>query len=295
MSVPVIFKDSDLQRQFQQDGFAKISLLDEASVKRLSDMFYTYMKGAPDSFYSSSYLQDYTQKKLISTKIGEVILPRLERFFCDFTWFGSAYLSKGNGPATEMPMHQDWTIVDERMFVALNIWTPLQDTNEENGTLEVIPGSHRFHACLRAPTLPFYFMGHEDAMKKLLVPIHTKAGEAIVLNQAVIHYSKPNMTEQDRLAITTGIKTSGAPMLFYYWNKEEPDVVREYSQDEDFLLQWADFHKDIFLPPKFGRIKGKKALVYPETTQSEVDLILEHAGVKEPVKRNIWERIFGQS
>ena len=32
-------------------------------------------------------------------------------------------------------------IVDEEKFVALNIWVPLCDTDETNGTLYVLPGS----------------------------------------------------------------------------------------------------------------------------------------------------------
>jgi hypothetical protein len=88
-------------------------------------------------------------------------------------------------------MHQDWTIVDETKYIALNIWTPLQETNEANGTLEVIKGSHHWHNTLRAPTLPFYFNGFQQQLKEKLIAIATLPTEAIVLNQAIIHYSSP--------------------------------------------------------------------------------------------------------
>lgn len=89
-----------------------------------------------------------------------------------------------------MPMHQDWTIVDETKFVALNIWTPLQQTTELNGTLEVIKGSHRWHE-VRAPTLPFYFDGYQSQLKNCLTAIPSAPGEAIMLIRLLFIILKP--------------------------------------------------------------------------------------------------------
>jgi len=268
--VNAIFKDEVLQKQFETDGFVKISLLTHEDVDALNALFRHYFPNPSADFFSSSYENDYPRKKEISEAIGKVLLPRLEKVFCDYSWFGSAFLSKGNGTRSEMPMHQDWTIVDETQFVALNIWTPLQDTNEENGTLEVIRGSHRWHSELRAPTLPFYYNGFQQELKKYLSCIPVKATEAIVLNQAVIHYSKPNQTREIRLAITTGIKSQGAPMLFHYWNKEKPDEIEQFRQEDDFLLRFTDFHQSIFQRPLTGESLGTKAFQLKTAGAEEV-------------------------
>ena len=136
--VGAIFKDLNQQKQFEEDGFLKITLLTLENIQELNEIFKRYYPNPSSSFYSSSYDNDFKTKKEISDEIGAVILPNLAKIFVDYTWFGSAFLSKGNGERSEMPMHQDWTIVDETQFIALNIWTPLQNTNDENGTLEVI-------------------------------------------------------------------------------------------------------------------------------------------------------------
>lgn len=292
-NAPPIFKDPSLQERFVTDGFVKIELLTVEDIVTLKKLFYEQMKEAPDVFFSSSYLDDYQKKKAVSEMIGKIVLPRLEQHFTEYSWFGSAFLSKGSGASTEMPMHQDWTIVDEQQFVALNIWTPLQDTNEQNGTLEVIPGSHAFHEALRAPTLPFYYKGFENKMKQLLVPVHTKATEAVVLNQAVIHYSKPNMTPDDRLAITTGIKSKGAPMTFHYWNKEEPGQVEVFRQEDDFLLRWANFHEAIFKRPEFGTPIGKTDFQFPAASDEEVNALVPETHEEPAGKVPFWKRIFG--
>lgn len=270
-NVPPIFRNAQQQSQFDADGFLKITLLENSDIEALSALFKKYFPNPSQDFFSSSYENDFLLKKEISNSIGEILLPRLEQIFVNYTWFGSAFLSKGNGQRSEMPMHQDWTIVDETQFIALNIWTPLQQTTEANGTLEVIPGSHHWHDTLRAPTLPFYFNGFQNQIKGYLKPIPTQAGEAIVLNQAVIHYSKPNTTNDIRAAITTGIKTSGAPMIFHYWDKNKPGEIEQFSMDDDFLNSFTEFHQSIFKRPTLGKSLGTKAFTLKNPTQEEVN------------------------
>ena len=95
---------------------------------------------------------------------------------------GGAFLFKMPSENSELMMHQDWTIVDEGKYYALNVWVPLTDINEKNGALMVLPGSHfRSIQTLRAPTLPFFFSGNENILKEHLVPLYVKAGEAVIV------------------------------------------------------------------------------------------------------------------
>lgn len=283
--VPPIFKDKTLQKQFDENGYLKIKLLESSDVGLLLDLFKDKFPKPSLDFFSSSYENDFKFKKAVSDEIGMIICKRLENYFENYTWFGSAFLSKGNGNRSEMPMHQDWTIVDETKFIALNIWTPLQDTTEENGTLEVLPGSHKWHDSLRAPTLPFFYEGYQSQLKEKLIAIPTLATEAIVLNQAIIHYSKPNRTNSIRVAITTGIKTKDAPAIFHYWDKNEPNVIEKFSQKDDFLLQFNDFHKDIFNRPQIGESIGKSKFEYKIPGKKDLE------GIFKAKSKSIFQRI----
>ena len=279
--VKPIFLDNKLQEKFDTEGFVKITLLTSESVLQLNALFKNYFPNPSVDFYSSSYENDFPKKKEMSDRIGEILLPQLEKIFVDFKWFGSAFLSKGNGTRSEMPMHQDWTIVDETQFIALNIWTPLQDTNEENGTLEVIPGSHQWHRALRAPTLPFYFEGFQNKLKEKLTAIPALATEAVVLNQAVIHYSKANKTNDTRIAITTGIKSAGAPMIFHYWNKENPEQIEVFHEEDDFLNRFTDFHQAIFKRPTLGESMGKQPFHLTKISDAEFESIVNQGSTKQ--------------
>jgi len=295
-AIPSIFKNAQLQKEFDEQGFVKISLLSNEDVIQLQQLFLQYYPDPSSDFYSSSYENDFELKKKISNEIGKIIVKNLENVFENYTWFGSAFLSKGNGSRSEMPMHQDWTIVDEKKYVALNIWTPLQDTDEENGTLEVIKGSHKWHNSLRAPTLPFYYDGYQSKLKDILHPINTKATEAVVLNQAIIHYSKPNKTKDIRIAITTGIKTKDSPMQFHYWDKNSPNEIELFEQDEDFLINFQNFHQSIFQRPVIGKSMGKIPYAVSKPALEEIEqytLIKNPDTVVSTKKVSTIEKLFG--
>ena len=251
-----IFKDERTQVQFDRDGFVKIELLKDTDIVALKEIHQKYFPEVDSRFHSSSYLNDFNLKCEISNTVLSVIKPRLHAHFTNFRILGSAFLTKGSGPDSEMPMHQDWTIVDESKYVAVNVWTPLCHTTERNGTLELLKGSHLWNRSLRAPTLPFFFDGYQELIKSRLSIMPVQSTEAVIINQATIHYSKPNLSSKPRVAITTGLVSEIAPLIFHYWCKEKPEWVEVFSQEDDFLLKFDDFHNDIFRRPTMGKSLG---------------------------------------
>ncbi|MFT5860226.1 MAG: hypothetical protein ACI865_002334 [Flavobacteriaceae bacterium] len=285
-----IFKDPEIQRKFDEDGFVKIPLLSEEEVDALARMREEYFPEKGSVFFSSSYLDDYDLKMEISNKISEAITAGLEKQCVNFRLIGAAYLIKGIGKHSEMPMHQDWTIVDEQEFYAVNVWIPLTDTNEENGTLELMKGSHNWNEALRAPTLPMSFAGLESKIKPKLTVVPAKKGEVIILNQATIHYSKPNMTDEIRPAVTSGMISQKAPLKFHYWDKER-NQIEEFAQKDDFLLRFENFMEAIYKRPLMGESKQFFDYTIPRWNEKDLDR-LTNTRVNKP---SFFQRIFGQS
>jgi Phytanoyl-CoA dioxygenase (PhyH) len=255
-----IFKDENLQALFDKQGFVVVPFIDSDEVKMLTDLFYELhpnLQGA--GFVSGSYSHDYAYKKKASDAFINAFTKHYERIFINYQPFGGAYLYKMPASASELAIHQDWTIVDENKYVALNCWVPLTDIDETNGGLHVVPGSQydALHT-VRAPTLPFFFSGNDDVVVKASVPMYVKAGTAVILNESVIHYSPPNQSDKLRLAITAGVKSKGAPMQFHYFDKSQPNTNRleVFDMPEDFLISFDNFYTDIFERPKKGVGKG---------------------------------------
>lgn len=284
--VPEIFKDRDLQRHFDEKGYVKIPFLDEEQIKELDKLFDELHPELPEEgFISGSYSSDIEYKQKASDHFKRIFHESYERIFKNYTPFGGSFLFKMPSENSDLVLHQDWTIVDEEKYVALNCWVPLCDTDVNNGTLMVVPGSHSANFPVhRSPTLDFFFNGNDDLVREKLVPMNAKAGEAVILNQSLIHYSPPNLSGKIRKAITSGIKTKGAPMMFYYYDRAATEPKLDvYEMDENFLIMFDDFGTDIFLPPKHG--KKIKTIDYqlPQPDRKEMEqLLAKFAGEKIP-------------
>jgi len=94
----------------------------------------------------------------------------------------------------------------------LSVWIPLDDASAENGTLTVVPGSHKRDWRMVKMNLPSGEFGHgiEEGEWKDgdVVTCNIKRGTAIVFSDRLVHGSTPNTAGKDRYAI---ISTYHAP------------------------------------------------------------------------------------
>lgn len=273
-----IFQDVEHQQLFETQGFVKIPFLNKEQLDYLNKVFDELHPNLPESgFISGSYFPDFDYKKKASDIILETFTPSYERIFKDYTAFGGSFLFKMPSENSDLVLHQDWTIVDEHKAVAINCWVPLCDTDINNGTLMVLPGAHNYHYHVhRAPTLNFFFTGNEEPVMKHLIPTNAKAGEAVILNQSLVHYSPPNKSGQIRKAITAGVKTKNEPMHFYYYNKEkQEDTLDVFAMDEDFLIKFDNFAKDIFEKPKYGKYVKTIDYKLPQPSKQELEALIQ--------------------
>ncbi len=108
--------------------------------------------------------------------------------------------------ARETKWHQDDAYVGSSMnsFSRINIWIPLQDTDENNGCLRYLPHSH-----LKG-LLPHKKEINKDGVETLYLSVPKtanirtvplKIGQACVHHPLVIHSAFPNNTENDRMAL----------------------------------------------------------------------------------------------
>lgn len=245
-----IFNNEQLDKQFELNGFVVIPLLNNTEIKQLNDAYQGELFNNPEGFYSTSFSKNENIKSLLNKTINDVIEPKAKNIFNPFKPLGSCYLSKSPGQKGEMPIHQDWTVVDESKYDSITIWIPLQDVNETNGTLQVIPGSHRFSDAIRSPFFDNPLADIENDLKKDLQLVNLKAGEAIIFSQALIHASPANKKEETRLAVTYGLIPEEAELLFYYANKE-PKLAEKYVVPINFFEK---YNTNIGAKPDVGEL-----------------------------------------
>lgn len=246
----MIFKNDKLQQQFNLNGYVVVPFLNEVQVKELRDFFFEKHPNIPDGFYSSSFNADEAHKQSVNSKIESVLNKQVQTHFNAVKKLGGCFLNKQPGAQSEMPIHQDWTVVDEPNFDSITIWIPLQDTDEKNGAIQVIDGSHRFSTALRSPSLEDPFKNIQNELRADLKMLKMKAGEAFIFSQALLHASPANMSSEPRIAVTYGLIDAEAQLMFYHKNEE--GKLEQYFVEEDFFQR---YNTQIGERPTFGELK----------------------------------------
>ncbi|HLP19108.1 MAG TPA: phytanoyl-CoA dioxygenase family protein [Chitinophagales bacterium] len=228
-----IIKNAEKAEQLHEQGYAVVPYLNTDEIKELTDFFYSAHPVLPGGMYASSHAADFELRKRMNEKIKAVCARALQITFQEVNALGSTFMTKSKGQSGTLHPHQDWNIVDERRFNSYNVWIPLVDVNEANGTISILPKSHTLLKNVRGLNIPSSFEKVNDAVWKYLKPLTMRAGEALVYDHRLLHASGENNTDTPRLVIVYGIIPNGAEMRYYYGNGDNIEV---YDCSPDFFF-----------------------------------------------------------
>jgi ectoine hydroxylase-related dioxygenase (phytanoyl-CoA dioxygenase family) len=274
---PNIFKDTALQAQFDRDGYVVMDFISREEVDRISKKFYALHPNLPKGFYSAAYNPDEKFKEEIFAYTEKIFQPLLDKKFENFKKLGSTFLCKSPGEEGRKGVHQDWTVVDESKFYSCTIWIPLVDTNEENGTIRVIPGSHLFFNHFRSNNIPVTYNNSIDLLWDNMDSVSMKAGQAFVLNHAVIHGSSANTTNKERLVVAYGIASKEANLVFYYKNPSaNKDKIEKFEMPDDFFQRYYNAPER----PLFGNAVDEFDYAVEATDAATINQLLRNEKIK---------------
>lgn len=232
------FNDPGLQAAFARDGYVKVPLISADQVAELNAVWEELSKQREPGFHATMYSGDRERKKAIDEAVRAVLAPALEPWLKDHAIFVGNFVVKVPGPESEVGPHQDWTFVDESKYATMTVWCPLADTDDRNGTLRVVPGSHRWVSNPRGTPIdsfPFPYEGlREQLRERDSIPIAARAGEAVIADNRVVHGSLPNLSDDVRVVAACGAAPAEADLLHLYF--VEPGVADVYAAgDPEFF------------------------------------------------------------
>ncbi|HLP52784.1 MAG TPA: phytanoyl-CoA dioxygenase family protein [Chitinophagales bacterium] len=233
-----VFNNADLQRQFDRDGYIVVPFLSDEEVVQLKEVYNSVTAEQPGAFHSTSFSNDHALKQSINEQVEAIYTGKVDQIFYDIQKLGSGFLTKPVGVSGTMPVHQDWTIVDEEKYYSATIWVPLQDVDAHNGAIKVLPGSHRFSKTLRSPNMPNEFDSVNDIIDAQMKLLPMKAGEAFIFNHALLHASTLNQSSAPRLAVTYGLIPAEAKLYLYLQNKT--GKVEKYAMPADMFIRYTN-------------------------------------------------------
>jgi hypothetical protein len=258
-----IFRDAAAAAEFDRNGFVVVPFLGADQVERLREVYFRY-HAEPDvrartipsyapGFYASTFNNDMDYRRAVSAEVTAACAPALARMFDAFKIFYAGFLVKLPDANGRLRVHQDPTLVDEARFTPVNVWCPLQDVDDRNGALCVLPGSQRLYRGPRATSIPPPWAAHEGLIESRMTPLHLAAGSAVLFTQATLHASQPNLSDAPRITATMFLCHETASMRIAHRRPETPDRVDFYAQDDDFMFQNAQFSVNSTGVPQIGR------------------------------------------
>ncbi|MDZ4846225.1 MAG: phytanoyl-CoA dioxygenase family protein [Chitinophagales bacterium] len=228
-----ILQDDQLDKQLLETGFAVVSFLNQKETSALVDFFYQHHPNGVSGFYATAHSHDIAFRNRMNDEIKKNFQRAIGNYFHKCTALGGSFVVKSNTQKERLHPHQDWNIVDEEQHRSFNIWVPLVDLTEKNGTIRVMPGSHRWVKNYRGPNIPDLSESAQEQIWQRMTPLYMKAGEALIYDHRLFHASDSNTTDELRIATVFGIIPERAQMLYYYGNGKQVEI---YKSSANFFL-----------------------------------------------------------
>ncbi|MCB0510839.1 MAG: phytanoyl-CoA dioxygenase family protein [Chitinophagales bacterium] len=254
-----VLNNEEWEKEFVKNGYVRIPFISEKEVAELKDLFFSTLPesggqisseetGVKDSHFIS---YDFTfidknpeYKRKVFKIISEYFQPHMERVLADFRPIIANYIRK-KSETGEVPLHENWAFADEKKCTTVSIWCPLVDSTVENGTLQVVPGSQKRFGQFRGPMVPWELDGiKKEIIEKHLVPLETKAGDCVILDDSIVHYSAVNRTEGLRLAIQLICVPKEFPSIHYHLDMQNNSKeIQVLEVQDDFYMEFNPWKK----------------------------------------------------
>ncbi len=276
-----VFKDENLQNNFEKNGYVIVDFYNKDEIIAAEKLYYD-IHPEKEGFYPATYSFDKQFRDQMDKGIKSIMSRQIENFFIDIKVVCSSFIVKTPGPNSGMSIHQDMTLIDESKYTGINIWIPLVDLTIKNGALFVIPGSHRIFPTYRGSSIREFFSDVMDEMYDYLHPVLIKAGQAVIFDQSIIHFSPPNYSDKIRIVTNTYICHKDTEFRTFFWDNTTPEeYVEGFIQDDNFMLDYEQFGSDIRQRPRVGKSMGLIPYNFPRIDSKFLEKTFEKTNARK--------------
>jgi hypothetical protein len=239
-SVNQIFLDPNRRSEWLSRGYTRVPVLsrEEASellrectsIRSEAELRATDQSQKRPGCHSSFDDTDPAYRRRIFELVRDLFMPRLESVLDHYQMTLGGIFVKTPG-ADEVPLHSDWTFTASADDVSLNVWCPLVDVDDSNSGLRLVPGSHRLFPQIGAPRVAPYFAGYEQELKARSTLMTLRAGEAVIFDSNMLHWSRQNLSDDIRPAVAfICIPQSAVPAM--YRKDEQADRFEVFDMSD---------------------------------------------------------------
>lgn len=252
------FIDPVNQAQFDDQGFVIHQVMTAEEVVYLRELFDKLNPQVGLPFYASIDSPDQEYRKRVNDEIRNIFSPeRLSQLLSGYKPFYGNFIVKNPHPQSGIHLHVDWSIMREDKDVQpIIVWTPLVDTDDTNGAICAIAGSHKYTNKVRGPGVQEgYASLYPHLLENHLTQLPLKAGESVFFHGRLIHSSFANRSDKARPAIILALFHQNSESVFYHRDGDMPSNKADvYAIDERFFLSYKNGQRPTEYP-KIGEIE----------------------------------------
>jgi hypothetical protein len=232
----MIVKSDALRMELLQNGF----FISDISLGKAVDEILNFYKdkhhfeNAEGGSFWSIYSKDEAYKRETHAFLEDKLKQVKEHYLGDYKSLLNAFVIKTSGSKSAFGVHQDTTAMDEEKYSPLSIWIPLQDVDESNGCLYIIPYTHNYTLYYRGVSIPSKFCLLGDSILKYGIPLRLKKGQALFFDNRLLHFSPPFSNGQQRIAVVCGVMPLEARYINCFLNSD--NEIELLAQEDDFIL-----------------------------------------------------------
>lgn len=261
------FKDPEIENRINEDGYVVIKgFLPQIEIEKITNIYKASHQECEVGCWNSLYDLPLGHGKEISATVTEIVKPYLDKLFQDYDFPVALFISKNPGQGHESLVHRDDSMHNENEFQYRQCWVPIVDINKENGTLYVVPKSHKLFTDERPMFAKWPYTHLRPRLEKEFVNLYPKAGDLVVYFEKTLHGSYLNSTNESRPVFQGGVIHKDAQSQFTRYIPERNEVER-YAVDFEFFLNKEYLNPQI--DPKYPLIASEP---YQVTKITEEDV-----------------------
>lgn len=244
-----ILKDTNLEYDLRRDGIATFDFLNEQEFEDFRQIVEELgAEGDHDDvhlctpFRLSAFNNSYDWKSHIYERVYTFLKAKMEALLENYEPLVINIFEKlPHTGDNSVAIHQNPSFVEEPDYKSVSLWIPMINVRRENGTLGVLKGSHDVFDAKRAANMPDVFASVATQLQNdWFEPLELKTGQAALLDDGVIHWSYPNITDENRVAVQLICVPRDTRHIYYYYDESSANDTRLnlYEVTKDFFFKF---------------------------------------------------------
>lgn len=235
-----ILHHKGIESELHEKGYTVVDLLSEQAIELFRNEYkfrFGRIDRSPGRFTT---LQDTNSQ--IKKEVHEFIVANIEEalatYFSDFVIPVSQFYTKKAHTSGDIDLHADSTLLlNHQLEPHYAIWIPLVDVDEKNGTLTVVPYSHKVKGAFFGAAIGGgYHHEHMDWLRGTEVPLRLKAGQAVIFDNNLLHNSTANITDEDRLCFTFRITHKQSRYYSFFSEDPKKNEFSVFQEKQDYYM-----------------------------------------------------------